>query len=417
MAKFFVHEINHLGEGKLDKDKEYYRELHTRIYIYTDDANIDLSSIIYWSALESIGGSIKDRERTKEYKGYISGFDKISNVREIANYDFAEYICEKLNGSIQNPLNIKTDRYNWDSRKHITPYDNHVRYGGHYKGIVFNRDYQSYEIKPSSSSKTAYSPYLEVHHYDPKQTDCRYEISSIFRDAPSLEERFNSFANTDPEFIDISKKKNDLLKKINELKQEISKLNKEKDTQISYAATSRIRIRQYCEFVRQYILQRTTHPNEEIKGFDISILNCNFISDFETSMGIVKNGFTKSSNFPYATLYPLNIAYELDDKDLFSKLVENGAYKFSYGFFYSLGGSEYKASCWDSIYLNPCYSPKIHCLENFLSYVDDKHYKLLYNSLKETTLWCKELDSYFSPEKPKVNIFITLHHCDVNTEH
>ena len=264
-----------------------------------------------------------------------------------------------------------------------------------------------YEIEPF---KTAMNYDRKICSYDPKQTNCCYEISSIFRDAPTMEERFISFVNADPENqYPIRIRFRPPLDKIDTTEQELFKLERLLKNQEFREKITRIGIRKSCEFIRQYILQNITYPNKEIKGFNMLVPFCRFIDGFSAESRMV-NGTPWSES---ATLYPLNIAYELDDKDLFSKLVENGAYRFSYGFFYSLDGSEQidddmKWSSQRGYWLYP----KMHCLENFLSYVDDKHYKLLYDSLKnKSSFWREKLDSlesYFSPEKPKAKLFITL---------
>ena len=149
------------------------------------------------------------------------------------------------------------------------------------------------------------------------------------------------------------------------LKEELNKLQEECNTR-------NLRIEAFCNFIVPYIEAKIPFVNDVV---DMYPCGYRILVSFK-SIKKEEGRLLLQSIF-----YPLNIAFELNDKGLRHKLLEHGAYKLSVGYFEDCKNKER--------------TPVKHTIENLLEQCDDEEYNLLKKNLKEHSEWNDELEAKF----------------------
>ena len=325
MIKIFVHEISRAFEGKHDRDKEYYTPIETRIHIYSNKKYLDFSDIRYWKILEELKVSIGHYHRDFDHYGYTGDFDE-NNYRERADKVLAKEICEKLN--------------------HVT------------KGNYF----EVYELEPYKVTQCR--AWDKNFYYNPKDSECCYDITKLFLGHPDVDERYKTYLKQDghdgytliQEQEMVSNIQNlrvqiiEIEKKLNKLKEECDRFDKRRNT--------------FCRFIAKEI-DKTHLVNDVI--------------DIEPSYSLIRCYFNGKDGYKF---YPLNVALELQDKKMINKLIENGAYKLAQGFFEDTRNK-----------VRGRFNHSYYILLKY--YCDNEHCKILRNMIQEQSAWNDEFDSLF----------------------
>ena len=152
--KIFVHEISHVSEGAFDRDREFYTTISSRIVVYCNREKLDFSDIRYWHVVEGLRRSIENQLIPYDHYGYTGDFDENRN-RERSNEVFAKEICDKLNS------------------------------------VTGEDSYEVYKLLPYKESQCR--DWDKNLYYDPKNSECCYDITSLFLRYPYLEERYDAF--------------------------------------------------------------------------------------------------------------------------------------------------------------------------------------------------------------------------------
>lgn len=346
MIKIFVHEISHLGESKYDSDRDLYYPCKTDIRIYCNKKEFDFSDIRYWKVVDSLKELIMSRQGEFEHYGYIGDFYE-NHYRERPEDHLAKIICDDLN-----------------------------KVAG---GVYF----EVFNLEPYKTVKHRLNWDRYYHYYAPKESECCYDITNVFLEAPSIYERYEMFLKQYAlSYYSVSISKNpyyrrsvsplsrelEIAKQITKLEIKLRKLDEELKKVQEICNAHNLRLEAFCKFIIPYIEKKIPFVNDVIDVYP---------KDFRVSVSFKE----EDSSSYQSKFYPLNIALELKDKELMHKLIKHGAYKFSRGYFYD-GKNEKK-------------TPQKHTLECLLKLCDNEHYNLLKKNLKEHSEWNDELEAKF----------------------
>lgn len=334
MIKIFVHEISHASEGEHDRDKEFYTPIETRIHIYCNQEKVILTDMRYWSALEDIKKSILNVQGITNHYGYTGDFDE-NRYRERANDVLANKICNNLN---------KVTKGNY---------------------------FEVYKLEPFKITQCRH--WDRNLYYDPKKSECCFEITDIFLNFLGVDGYFQCFLNRrghDVGEILINQypllhtfpiiREKEIEQKLIELKDELNKIQQE-------CNVSNLRVKAFCRFLVPYIEKKLPDVNEIIDMYpSCHMTSCYFLGE-------------KGNAF-----YPLNVVLQLDERMMIHKLIEYGAYKLSNGSFYDARNK-------DKVQTK-------HSLHLLFSLCDDVHYNILKKNLKEHLEWSDELEAKY-PDK------------------
>lgn len=332
MIKIFVHEISHAFEGQHDRDKEYYTPIKTEIHIYSNKKDLDFSDIRYWKVLEELKVSIGHYHGEFDHYGYTGDFDE-NRYRERVNKVLAKEICDKLN--------------------HVT------------KGNYF----EVFELEPYKSIQCR--SWDRNFYYNPKDSECCYEITDLFLGFPGIDGRFQQFLNRrgwdKGEILNHSYpilctepiiREREIEHQLFELKEELKKVKEQLDI-------SNLRVKAFCRFIVPYIEKTIPNVNDVVNMYpSMHKGSCCFVG--------------QSGN----SFYPLNVVLELEEKNMINKLIELGAYKLAEGSFKDLR--------------NPDKYQTKHSLDRLFRYCcDDAHYNMLKKNFKENSEWNETLEKLF----------------------
>lgn len=339
--KIFVHTISNGGRSHRDKEGDWITPIWTRVNIYTNDPELDLSDIKYNNAITSIKYGIYGREQFDVILDdwWIAIRDESGREsKELADVSFAHNICDLLNNSIGKDLFEVFE---------LKPYKILKLYNYNWIPVDSLKDVKSYEYK-----------YCLL-YYAPQESECCYEISSMFRNAITMDDinricngtlykhnyrvRFDEFSETD--FYRNYRKDygaDDLILKLERLEEEELKIRAE--LKKMHLVENRIRIKRFCNAFRYLFtwknnwrwnkdwntprtLMYSLLPDDFIPISSLLKAGCNFILDNNETVqfGQFKN-----------VIYPLNIAYELESQSFFCDLINRRYFKFSCGHFADL---------------------------------------------------------------------------------
>ena len=300
--------------------------------IYTNNPKLDLSDIKYNNAITTIKNEIYEEEKFEVI--LADWWNGITNEsKESADVTFAHKICDLLNSSIEKEL---FDVFELKPYKILKLYN--------------------YNWIPVDSLKDVKSFERSVLYYSPKESECCYEISSIFRNAITIDDinricertlyrhdysvRFEEYS--DRVFYRKDYDVNDLILKLERLEEEELKIRVELNKM--HFVENRIRIKRFCNAFRHLFmwekewrwdmewnscktLMYFSRPDDFIPISSLLKAGCNFIRDNNETVQ-----FDQFKN----VIYPLNIAYELESQDFFCYLIRSGHFKFSCGYFTDL---------------------------------------------------------------------------------
>lgn len=332
--KIFVHEISHVSEGAFDRDREFYTTISSRIVVYCNREKLDFSDIRYWHVVEGLRRSIEKQSVPYDHYGYTGDFD-VNRNRERSDEVFAKEICDKLNS------------------------------------VTGEDSYEVYKLLPYKESQCR--DWDKNLYYDPKNSECCYDITSLFLRYPYLEERYDAFLKKNEVYYGYKLRQEQVLQaevykimaELNSKQQELKKLT-ESINKFDH------RRKGLCTFIAKHMSLDPTRVNEPIR-----LKQSRFDQSYNSS-GLICEFCGKECN----VVYPLNIALELSDKQMIANLIDQGAYKLASGFFRDTKNNERKDFH--------------HSIEIILKYYcNDLYYRKLKQNLKENSEWSEELEEKF----------------------
>lgn len=336
MIKIFVHQTSHASDqGCFDRDKEYYTPISHEIKIYSNKEKLDFSDPRYWKAIEEIKYMIRQHHGLEEHYGYIGDFDE-DNYRE-ESYDFlAKEICEKLN--------------------QVT--------GGKYFEVLNLAPYK--ETQCRSWDKNLY--------WDPKNSECCFDVTSFFLDFPGIDGYYTRFLNRNGyDKCEILVHRYPTLHtqsqiRERQIEEEIRKLHEELKNLQDMLNLSNLRVKAFCRFLVPYLEKTLDKVNEIVKVFpSVHLSSCHFSG---------KRG---------GSFYPLNVVLELDEKQMVYTLIESGAYEIADGAFIDTR--------------NPKSRSQQHSFDSLFQYCDVKHRNMLKDNLKSQNRWNEDLEAKYPDQE------------------
>lgn len=332
MIKIFVLQISNASdEGCFDRDREYYTPINHEIRIYSNTEKLDFSDARYWNVIEELKKRILMFHGLEEHYGYTGDFDE-NHYREKPYSFLAKEICEKLN--------------------QVT--------GGNYFEAFDLAHYR--ETQCRTWDKNLY--------WDPKNSECCFEVTSSFLDFPGIDGYYTRFLNRSG--FDKCEKLVHTFPTLHtqsqirerQIEEEIRKLKEELSDVQDVLNRSDLRVKAFCRFIVPYLEKTLDKVNEIVKIYPSAHLSsCHFA-------GNIGNSF-----------YPLNVVLELDEKHMVHTLIEHGAYEIADGTFVDAR--------------NYGRSTKQHSLDSLFKYCDESHCNMLKENLIRQNRWTQELESKY----------------------